>query len=410
MKILQPLPTFSAELVKPSSNRNSDSFVTLLAREPFRLFFPLATLAGITGVLLWPLYLFGLMANYPGQIHARIMAHGLFAGFIFGFLGTAMPRMLGAHALRPIEVFSIALAYLATIIAYLSGSIRLGSALFVTTLFIFAAIMSARIGKRKDLPPPGFILVAMSLFSGTAGAILAAVDLTDAFPTVPTLERLFTYQGFVLLPILGIGPFILPRFFGLQSAHDLPESLLPTRAWLRKAALAALAGTLIFASFFIEANGSIRFAYALRFVVTAGYMLLEMPLNAGPGGTNVFGAAIRISLIGIVSGFLAVALFPAYRVGLLHLTLVGGFAVITFVVATRVLFGHSGKIAQLKGRNRWFLVTIALMLFGMATRISGDFWPKIMASHYNYGSVLWIAGVALWGFYTLPKVLIRDVE
>jgi uncharacterized protein involved in response to NO len=410
MKILQPLPTFSGELVKPSSNRNSDSFVTLLAREPFRLFFPLATLAGITGVLLWPLYLFGLMPTYPGQIHARIMAHGLFAGFIFGFLGTAMPRMLGAHALRPIEVFPIALAYLATIAAYSTGSIRLGSALFVTTLFIFAAIMSPRTGKRKDLPPPGFILVAMSLFSGGAGGILAALDLAETFPTVSALERLFTYQGFVLLPILGIGPFILPRFFGLQSAHDLPESLLPTRAWLRKAGLAALAGTLIFASFFIEANGSIRFAYALRFVVTGGYMLLEMPLKAGPDGTNVFGAAIRISLIGIVSGFLAVALFPAYRVGLLHLTLVGGFAVITFVVATRVLFGHSGNLADLKYRNRWFLLAVALMLFGMATRISGDFWPKIMASHYNYGALLWISGVAVWGVKALPKVLIQDVE
>ncbi|HUS34384.1 MAG TPA: NnrS family protein [Verrucomicrobiae bacterium] len=410
MKILQPLPTFSPEVVKPSSTKNSDSFVTLFAREPFRLFFPLATLAGIIGVLLWPLHLFGVMPTYPGQIHARIMAHGLFAGFILGFLGTAMPRMLGARPLRPIEVLPISLAYLATTAAYITGSIRLGSALFVTTFFIFASIMSPRLLKRKDLPPPGFILVAMSLLSGVAGAILAALDLAEKLPTAHALERLLTYQGFVLLPILGIGPFILPRFFGLQSAHDLPESLLPTRAWVRKAALAATAGTLIIASFFIEASGSIRFAYALRFVVTAGYMLLEMPLKTGPGGANVFGAAIRISLIGIVSGFLAVALFPAYRVGLLHLTLVGGFAVITFVVASRVLFGHSGNLGSLKSRNRWFLIAIVLMLFGMATRISGDFWPKIMASHYIYGALLWIVGVGLWGFYALPKALIRDAK
>jgi uncharacterized protein involved in response to NO len=360
--------------------------------------------------LLWPLHLFGFMPTYPGQIHARIMAHGLFAGFIFGFLGTAMPRMLGAHPLRPIEVFPIAFAYLATIAVYAAGSIRLGSALFVTTLLIFASIMFPRIGKRKNLPPPGFILVAMSLLSGLAGAILSALNLAEKFPTAPALEGLLTYQGFVLLPILGIGPFILPRFFGLQSAHDLPESLLPTRAWLRKAALAAIAGAFIIASFFIEARGSIRFAYALRFVVTAAYMFVEMPLKVGPGGTNVFGAAIRISLIGIVSGFLAVALFPAYRVGLLHLTLVGGFAVITFVVATRVLFGHSGHLARLKSRNRWFLLSVALMLFGMATRISGDFWPKIMASHYIYGALLWISGVGLWAFYALSKAFVHDAE
>jgi uncharacterized protein involved in response to NO len=92
----------------------------------------------------------------------------------------------------------------------------------------------------------------------------------------------------------------------------------------------------------------------------------------------------------------------------LHLTLIGGFAIITFVVATRVVFGHSGNLDRLKGPNRWLLVAVGLMLFAMATRISGDFWPAIMASHYIYGAVIWICGVLLWSFYVLPKV--RQVE
>jgi hypothetical protein len=50
------------------------------------------------------------------------------------------------------------------------------------------------------------------------------------------------------------------------------------------------------------------------------------------------------------------------------------------------------------------------MLLGMATRISGDFWPKILASHYNYGALLWIAGVVLWAIYVLPKVLVVEKE
>jgi len=224
------------------------------------------------------------------------------------------------------------------------------------------------------------------------------------------LEKLLTYQGFVLLPILGIGPFILPRFFGLGSSHDLPESVVPTRVWLKKASLAGMTGAFIIWTFFLEAKGSYRTAYGVRFAVTLIYMLLEMPLRSGPARTNIFGAAIRISLLGIVTGFLAIACFPAYRVGLLHLTLVGGFAVIALVVATRVLFGHSGNLAQLKGRNRWFLLAAVVMLFGMATRISGDFWPNIMASHYIYGALLWIAGVVLWGFYALPKIFVVDAE
>jgi uncharacterized protein involved in response to NO len=95
---------------------------------------------------------------------------------------------------------------------------------------------------------------------------------------------------------------------------------------------------------------------------------------------------------------------------LLHLTLIGGFAVITFTVATRVIFGHSGNLERLKGKNRWLLVALGLMLFAMATRISGDFWPKIMASHYIYGALIWVIGVTVWSCFTLPKVLQADDE
>src|SRR5688572_22389360 len=37
-----------------------------LHREPFRLFFPAATLAGLIGIALWPIMLLGWTGNYPG--------------------------------------------------------------------------------------------------------------------------------------------------------------------------------------------------------------------------------------------------------------------------------------------------------------------------------------------------------
>ena len=119
---------------------------------------------------------------------------------------------------------------------------------------------------------------------------------------------------------------------------------------------------------------------------------------------------MRIAFIALVSGFVLIAVFPAFRVSLLHLTLIGGFAVITFTVATRVFFGHSGNLEKLEARNWWLLVAVGLMLVGMAARISGDFWPTILASHYIYGAVIWIAGVLLWSSYVLPKVWQVEVE
>jgi len=384
----------------------------VVGREPFRVFFPEGVFAGILGVALWPLYFAGVTSFYPGQGHARIMTYGLFGGFIFGFLCTAMPRMLSAPALWTRNVLVLFCLHVATVLAFAAEKILWGDSLFLVLLCVFATLMLWRARLRKDMPPPGFVLVGLAFLSVFAGTVLAVVEARseELDARWVTLQRLLSYQGFVLLPILGIGPFILPRFFGLLSPHDFPEALAPPGAWKKKAALALGAGVLIEVSFLLEARGWFRAGHAIRFVTTLVYLILEFPIQRAPKASNALGVSLRLAFAALVGGFVLIALFPAFRVSLLHLTLIGGFAVITFTVATRVVFGHSGNLEKLKARNWWLLVALGLMLLGMATRISGDFWPKIMASHYIYGAVMWIAGVLLWSSYVLPKVWQVEAE
>jgi hypothetical protein len=340
------------------------------------------------------------------------MAQGLFGGFILGFLGTAMPRMLSAPSLGVPNVLVLLTLYAAMVVALAFHKFTVGGCFFLAVLLVFIALMLLRVRKREDNPPPGFILVALAILCALAGSILSILEsrMDEGGAFWVDLGRRLTYQAFVLLPILGIGPFLLPRFFGLQSPHNLPESKSPSKAWIKKAALALGVGLLIVASIFIELKGWVRTAHGLRFLTTLSYLAFEFPFRLAPGFSNALGACLHIAFAALISGFLLIALFPQWRVGLLHLTLVGGFAVITFAVATRVLFGHSGNLEKLKGRNRWLLLAVGLMLFAMATRISGDFWPKIMASHYIYGAVLWVAGVSVWSFFALPKILETEPE
>ena len=388
---------------------NNAKRITLsdLGREPFRLFFPEGVLAGILGVSLWPLHFGGLTSFYPGQVHARLMAYGLFGGFIFGFLGTAMPRMLSAPPLGPGNVLLLLGLHLTMVAAFATQHIGLGDRLFLALLGLFALLMFRRARHRQDTPPPGFVLVGLAFLCVAAGTLLAVLQpgQDEAGAYWINLQKLLCYQGFVLLPILGIGPFILPRFFGLLSPHDFPETIAPAAEWKKKAALALGAGGLIVASFFIEVEGGYRAAHAVRFVTVLVYLALEFPFHGTPKFSSTIGASLRIAFTALVSGFILIALLPASRVGLLHLTLIGGFAVVTFTVATRVVFGHSGNLEKLQGRNWWMLAAVALMLLGMATRISGDFWPRILVSHYSLGAVIWITGVLVWSCFVLPKVL-----
>jgi uncharacterized protein involved in response to NO len=88
---------------EPEVQHRSVTLATL-CEEPFRVIFPSAAVAGLVGVLLWPLHLTGGMEWYPGVNHARIMTQGFFGGFMLGFLGTALRRLLSVPGLRAPEL------------------------------------------------------------------------------------------------------------------------------------------------------------------------------------------------------------------------------------------------------------------------------------------------------------------
>ena len=381
-----------------------------LAAEPFRIFFPAAVAVGLVGVALWPLYALKVADFYPGVSHARLMAHGFFGGFIVGFLGTALPRMLSSFPLTAGEAGVSLALYLTMAAAYAQFKIVPGDELFLVWLGFFALGGLVRFCRRKDAPPPGFVLVLLGLLCAAAGAALAIADADADEARFAALQHLLSYQGFVLFPILGVGAFILPRFFGMSSSHDMPESRQLTAGWLRKAGAALAVAAAILLSFFIEAAGWHRVGPAVRFVAALVYIVVEIPVFRAAAVKNAFTGVLKVAFALLLAGFAGAGIYPAYRVALLHLTLVGGFAAVTFAVAARVIFGHSGNLALMSKPNRWLWVALGAMWFGMITRISGDFLPKIRFSHYAYGAVLWIIGVLIWAWKVLGNIAVKDVE
>jgi len=90
------------------------------------------------------------------------MAYGLFGGFIFGFLGTAMPRMLSAPPLGLGNVLLLLGLHLSMVVSLATQQIALGDRLFLGLLGLFAVLMFRRAKQRRDTPPPGFVLVGLA--------------------------------------------------------------------------------------------------------------------------------------------------------------------------------------------------------------------------------------------------------
>lgn len=378
--------------------------------EPFRLLFPLAAAAGVLGALMWPLHLAGWLAWYPGAGHARIMAQGFFGGFIAGFLGTALPRVLGVAALRPWETLPLVLLHAGMVACWFLGKVPAGDALFLALLAGLVLALGRRVPARDDMPPPGFLLVPLGLACAAAGTVIAlALDPDEPAPVLVRWQHLLSYQGFLLLPVAGIAPFLLPRFFHQPRREDFPESRRPPPGWWAAAGRATLVGLLVLGSFALEAHVEPRAGAALRALVLGLWLAREVPWATARVPGAVAGV-LRLALALIPAGLLLTAASPIQPVAWLHVTLMGGLGLLTLTVASRVVLGHSGQLARLRGRNRWFWGVAVTVMVAVATRVSGDLWPKIQTTHYIYAALLWAGALAWWGWRILPAVRRADPE
>lgn len=369
--------------------------------EPYRLLFPLGALLGILGVMLWPAAVWA-GAPYPYHAHAGIMIQGFLSAFVIGFLGTALPRLLEVKRVGGGETVIYAAGLVLTSTLHLLDFRFLAEWTFLMLLGGFMIRLLQRARKRQDLPPPGFVLVFLGLVAALTGTILQMINslpsggqpLTGFFGEI--LGKRLLYQAYLLLPIMGIGAFLLPRFFGLPNRQDFPTSLQPTAAWKRRAWFAAACGGAVLISFALEAAGWWRSGFTLRAVAIAFYFIREVPFLQSGLSRGSLAWALRFALLSIPVGYGVMALFPTWHTGLIHIVFITGFSLLTFTVATRVVLGHSGQSARLKQTMAAVNGVTVLFILAMLTRVSADWMPEVRLSHYGYAAVCWALAVILW--------------
>ncbi len=379
----------------------------IAAGEPFRLLFPLGVFFGLTGVLLWPAYVWGGIDTYPVLMHTRIMIECFLAAFVIGFLGTALPRLLDVPKVRGREALLYTAGLLLSFTLHLNAQHLWGDLLFLLTFGGFVAALAYRARARKDVPPPAFVLVLIGLLCalfGTISFVLAAVWTNG--PEYPLYQagRLLLYQGFLLFPLMGVGAFLLPRFFDLPNKQNFPESLSPPPGWWRSAGFAFACGLLGLLSFALEFFQYLSAAYLLRAGALLLYFWREVPIHKAKFNTGSLAMSLRIALLSIPLGYVIMAILPARQITFLHIVFITGFSLLTLTVATRVIFGHGGRSA-LFARSLWSIrALVALILLAVATRVSADWMPDVRLTHYAYAALAWATAVVIWAIRVLPGV------
>lgn len=374
-------------------------------QEPFRIFLPAGLLLGITGVALWPAYYAGWITVYPGTSHARLMIEGFMGSFIIGFLGTAGPRITSTSPFSRGAILTLLTLNLLAAGLHFGGAARGGDFLFTICVATLLVLIGKRFVRRKDSPPPNFALVALGLLNGLVGALLLAAFQNKLYTASYRLGAMFLEEGFVLLPILGIAPFLLPRLLNMQ-LPDVPESRAFPPGWKQRAAFAAATGLIVDLTFVLESLRLTLFAPWLRLGAILIYLVVMMP-----SGTRSFLAdCLRVGSGTIVIGIGCEALWPLYRVGALHIVFISGFSFIAMTVGIRVVFGHSGNAHLFRKRLPFFIVAASLIFLAALSRYIADLAPAARTIHLLAAAICWLIAALIWAIKVLPKVLIAEPE
>jgi uncharacterized protein involved in response to NO len=354
-----------------------------IRREPYRLLFPAGLLLAAAGVLPWLLFARGALSTWPGPAHTLVMSQGFFVAIACGFLGTMLPRRTGTAALSGPAVLGLAAAPLLLCLAIFAGSVAVAQVIYVA-IFAGLGLAAARRARRAAPPPASFVLVLGGALLAVTGAVLLFLEPTSG------LGRTLVSQGLMLCLVLATAPILLPALLGTPptSATRLPYVLA--------------FGTLA-ASFAIELWLSVTAGLLLR-AATCAAVLVHAGVLLPATRPGVHRALFRLALLLVPLGLCAAGLMPEKRVAFLHITHVGGFALLILAVSVHVTLLHGDRADLASGRPVRVIAAGLCLLGAVALRAMlenfGDRYLEIMVA----ATALWLAAVLLWGSFLLPHL------
>ncbi len=375
---------------------SNGSTLNTFCEEPFRLFFPIGFFFSLVGVSHWLWYFVGLSATYSCHYHALVQIQGFEMGFAVGFLMTALPRFLEALPVEPWELLVAAALLIASpVLLYfeLWDPAEICFLLLIAHLSVFGL---RRYFARQDLPPDSFLFLPFGLLHAGLGALLLVYPL----PGFEKLGGRLLEQGTMLCFVMAIGPYLGPRLLASDAGPpDSPEGSRRGRY--------GLFGALLFLSFWVESGVSPAIGRALRALTITVHLLDTVPLWHRTAKVLWHLEGMRLAFLSLIAGAWCACLLPEYEIAALHLTFLGGFALLTFLVASRVISAHCGFESSWVRNTLPLAQLVVLIPLALVTRLLADAWVDAYFGILHIAAGFFLTGVAIWGAIWLPRLSLR---
>lgn len=380
-----------------------------LRKDPFRLCFPVALGFAIYGCSLWIAFAFFNYGAYPGQSHSRLFVGGFLYLSILGFLMTAIPRFTRTAHVSPIELYLLVLVVFVLICTVIFndpsmfwGSIFLGWILF----FKFAV---PRFLKRSQNPPNTFLFVGLGVTFGLIGSFFEMLFYSKLFSNSLVLKigNACFFDAMVLALIIGIGGRLIPGILGFQEIVTIEKNISKApKPFLKKVPKSLLLLAFLFiSSIFFEVFGFIYFGNFIRASVVLYVALVFWQIQKRPSKWNPHGFFIIVACWLIVSASWLLVFANEQQIAWKHLGYIGGYSLLTLLVASRVVLAHGTSGLDMERRHFPFTIIGFLLVAAAITRASANFIPSAYTDHLGYAAACFLGGALVWGFVFLSKTV-----
>ncbi|HRO66221.1 MAG TPA: NnrS family protein, partial [Pseudobdellovibrionaceae bacterium] len=149
-------------------------------------------------------------------------------------------------------------------------------------------------------------------------------------------------------------------------------------------------------SFPAEAFVSRELGFLIRAAVLCFVLVKHFRVFSSRSAKGFLGSGLRVAAFALVLPHLLLPFFATWELHLLHAAYIGGFALITVMVAVRVVLSHGGKSLEFELKNRSLAGIAALLLTAGFLRSAWPMWkPGDVFSIAAVASGFWLAALTV---------------
>jgi hypothetical protein len=287
-------------------------------------------------------------------------------------------------------------------IAALAGQALAAQGVFTLSLGMLLVAVSRRLRRPKVALPLELMFVGFGLLLGLAGG---AIQLADAlgFPlSAPRFGERMVSLGMVLSLVLGVGGLLVPTFTGMRNPLLIP-GVAGAHERRGRLALYVVFIAAFALAFVAELAGHARMGSLLRAATASAIGLMVWKLWRLPGRRDIPAFVLWGSGWLVMAGLWAVAVYPAFTLGGLHLVFIGGFGLLTLGISTRVVVAH-GRHPIADERRVLTPLVVTLVMVALLARLAGEWWSARAVHLFATSGTAWTLAWILWGTRALPRI------